>query len=308
VTHRVLAALDCGTNSTRLLVESDSGDVLAREMRITRLGQGVDATGALSDEAMGRTLGVLAEYRTIMDACGVTAGRLAATSAARDASNGPAFLLKASKVSGVDAEILSGEEEGRLSFTGAMAGLEPAAGDNLILDIGGGSTEIVMVRDGRLAAHSMQVGCVRVSERTLANDPPTAEDLAGARAMAEAALDGAFQAMPALGALAPGSRLVGLAGTVATLAMIDLKLEEYDRDRVHHHWLSLERIRQWCDLLAAETSADRARRAGMVPGREDIIVGGLVVLVATIERLGLDGCLSSESDILDGMVASLRSS
>ena len=302
----VFAGLDCGTNSTRLLIETDAGEVLAREMRITRLGQGVDASGALREDAIERTLSVLREYRRLMDNCGVTAGRLAATSAARDASNGPTFLAAASEITGVTAEILSGVEEGTLSFNGATTGLDPVAGDDVVLDIGGGSTEIVIVRDSLLHAYSMQVGCVRVAERTLLSDPPRPEELAAATAMAHEALDGAFEAIPLLSSLAPESRLIGLAGTVATLAQIDQGLDEYRRDAVHHHWLPLDRIRHWRDELAAETTASRRLRPGMVPGREDVIVGGLIVLVATIERLGLEGCLTSESDILDGLVASLR--
>ena len=302
----VFAALDCGTNSTRLLIEDSLGAVLAREMRITRLGQGVDATGALRLDAIERTLGVLSEYRAIMDAQGVSRGRLVATSAARDASNGAAFLAEAFKVSGVEAEILSGQEEGRLSFDGAMSGLDPSAGDDLVLDIGGGSSEIVLVSDGQLVAHSMQVGCVRVSERTLLTNPPTKDELNAATAMANAALDGAFEAIPQLATLRPESRLVGLAGTVATLAMLSVGLETYDRDQVHHRWLALSEITAWRDRLASEPSERRALRPGMVEGRQDVIVGGLIVLVATLERLGLDGCLTSESDILDGLIASLR--
>ena len=302
----VLAALDCGTNSTRLLIEGAKGEVLAREMRITRLGQGVDATGALRGDAIERTIGVLAEYRALMDALGVTRGRLVATSAARDASNGPVFLSAASEVSGVAAEILSGQEEGHLSFDGAMSGLEPAAGDDLVLDIGGGSSEIVLVSDGRLLAHSMQVGCVRVTERTLLTNPPTRAELDAATDMADEALDRAFEAIPQLAELRPESRLVGLAGTVATLAMLSIGLQDYDREQVHHRWLDLVEIRAWRDRLAGEPSQRRADRPGMVEGREDVIVGGLIVLVATLERLGLDGCLTSESDILDGLIASLR--
>lgn len=302
----VLAALDCGTNSTRVLIETASGDTLAREMRITRLGQGVDATGSLAPAAIDRVLDALREFRGLMDTYGVTRGRLAATSAARDASNGAAFLAAASEVTGVEAEILSGAEEGALSFAGAMAGLTPAAGDDVVLDIGGGSTEIVLERRGTLVAHSMQVGCVRVAERTLASDPPKPAELAAARDMAEAALDGACAVIPDLAALRPGSRLVGLAGTVATLAMLDQGLTDYDRNLVHHYWLSTAAVRHWIEVLRAEDSAARSARPGMVPGREDVILGGLVVLVATLDRLHLDGLLTSESDILDGMVASLR--
>jgi exopolyphosphatase/guanosine-5'-triphosphate,3'-diphosphate pyrophosphatase len=302
-----VAALDCGTNSTRLLIETLDGEVLSREMQITRLGQDVDATGSLHPDAVARTLATLREYRSIMDSFGVKRGRLAATSAARDASNGPEFLEEASAVSGVMAEILSGDEEARLSYAGAMVGVAPANGDDLVLDIGGGSTEIVLVRRGEVFAHSMQVGCVRVSERTLHTDPPSTQELADARAMAEEALDEAETVIPELRALTPDSRMVALAGTVATLAMIDQHLEAYDRDLVHHYWLSLEAIRDWLHILSSETTQARSRRAGMVKGREDVIVGGLVVLVATLERLGLEGALTSESDILDGMVASMRS-
>ena len=137
-------------------------------------------------------------------------------------------------------------------------------------------------------------------------DPPSETELSDARAMADEALDLAVAELPGLATLAPGSRLVGLAGTVATLAMIDVGITDYDRDLVHHHWLSLEAIRHWTELLAAEPAAARALRPGMVPGREDVIVGGLVVLVATLERLGVDGCLSSEADILDGLIGSQR--
>jgi exopolyphosphatase/guanosine-5'-triphosphate,3'-diphosphate pyrophosphatase len=299
-----VCAIDCGTNSTRLLIIDGAGATMVREMRITRLGQGVDATGRLAPEALERTLGVLAEYRALMDAAGVVRGRLAATSAARDAANGPDFLAAASEITGLDAEILSGEEEGRLSFAGAMAGLEPAAGADLVLDIGGGSTEIVLSDDHGLRAHSMQVGCVRVAERTLHSDPATPDELADAMAMAEEALDGAFAAIEGLGSLPVGSRLVGLAGTVATLAMIDGDVLEYDRDLVHHRWLSRDAVVRWTSLLASETSAERSRRPGMVSGREDVIVGGLIVLKTALERLDLEGCLTSESDILDGLAAS----
>ena len=306
MTSKIFAALDCGTNSTRLLIEDGDGNVLAREMRITRLGKGVDSTGALSDEAMERTLSVLREFRETMDAAGVNSGRLAATSAARDALNGQEFLDEATKTSGVRAEILTGEEEGSLSFAGAMVGLDPGSGDDVVLDIGGGSSEIVLVRDSQLFAHSMQVGCVRVSERTLLSDPPSRGECAVARAMADEALDSAVASVPLLASLAPESRLIALAGTVATLAMVEQELVDYDRDRVHHFWLSLDVISKWREVLANETSAERAKRPGMVPGREDVIVGGLIVLEATLERLGFSGCLTSESDILDGMVASLR--
>ena len=203
MTEGPVCAIDCGTNSTRLLIVAASGEAIRREMRITRLGEGVDSTGSLSEEACARTLDVLASYRSLMEEAGVVGGRLAATSAARDAANGPAFLEAASEVAGVEAEILSGEEEGRLSFAGAMDGLEPAAGDDLVLDIGGGSTEIVISRDGILRSHSMQLGCVRVSERELLGDPPTTAEIVAACRMADEEIDRAIELIPELGSLMP---------------------------------------------------------------------------------------------------------
>ena len=300
-----VAALDCGTNSTRLLVVDESGRPLVREMRITRLGQGVDATGSLRDDAMERTLAVLGEYRQIMDGHGVTRGRLAATSAARDAANGPAFLGAASRATGVDAEILSGEEEGRLSFDGATADLDGSTDDTVVLDIGGGSTELVERVDGAIEAFSMQLGCVRVTERALRGDPPTAQELGAARVMIDEAIEGAVASLPNLAAPRAGRVVVGLAGTVSTLSMIDLGLAEYDEAAVHHHWLSLEAIRGWRDTFAAASVEAHRSRPGMVPGREGVILGGVCILAAVSERLGVDGCLSSEHDILDGLARSV---
>jgi exopolyphosphatase/guanosine-5'-triphosphate,3'-diphosphate pyrophosphatase len=300
-----VAALDCGTNSTRLLVVDDEGRPLERRMRITRLGQGVDATGELRDDAVERTLAALRDYREEMDRRGVTAARLAATSAARDARNGQAFLDAASATTGLKAELLSGEDEGRLSFAGATADLDGPLDSLVVVDIGGGSTELVTREGGVVVAHSMQVGCVRLTERELVGDPPTPASLDAAARAADAAIEAATHAMPALAAPDGARRLVGLAGTVSTLAMIDLGLAVYDEATVHHHWLSKAAIRGWRETLAADTLAERARRPGMVPGREDVIVAGVVILERVVERLGVDGCLSSEHDILDGLARSV---
>jgi exopolyphosphatase/guanosine-5'-triphosphate,3'-diphosphate pyrophosphatase len=302
-----VAAIDCGTNSTRLLVTDASGAEVVRLMRITRLGQGVDATGVLADDAVARCLGVLTEYREAMDRCGVVAGRLAATSAARDAANGREFLDAAGEVTGLVPELLSGEEEGRLSTAGALGDLGPASGPFLVLDIGGGSTELI--RSGGAdrpvdAAVSLQLGCVRITERFLADDPPSPTQLAAAAAHVADEVDRAVAARPAL----DGARtLVGLAGTVSTLAALHLGLEVYDRDRIHHSVLSADAVAGWCRTLAGEPATDRLRRPGMVAGREDVIVGGAVVLRVVMDRLGFGACLVSESDILDGLAASVRS-
>ena len=300
-----VAALDCGTNSTRLLVLDDDGRPLERRMVITRLGQGVDATGVLRGDAIDRTLQVLHDYRAAMERHGVGAARLAATSAARDASNGAAFLEAASEASGVRAELLSGEEEGRLSFEGATADFDGPLEDVVVVDIGGGSTELVARRGDEIVAHSMQVGCVRLTERALPTDPPTDSELADAAGLVDASIDAAFDAIPSLAAQSATRQVLGLAGTVSTLAMLDLGLRDYDEDLVHHRWLSLGRIRSLRDALAAETVEDRRRRAGMVPGREDVIVAGAVVLERVVSRLGAAGCLTSERDILDGLARSV---
>ncbi len=300
-----VAALDCGTNSTRLLVLDDDGHPLDRRMRVTRLGQGVDATGELREDAVERTLEVLRGYRAVMTDLGVTAGRLAATSAARDAANGAEFLERASEVTGVTAELLSGEEEGRLSFAGATADLDAPLDTAVVVDIGGGSTELVQCVDGDLAAHSMQVGCVRLTERALPSDPPTPAELARASALVDDAIDEAFARVPSLATNDPARRVLGLAGTVSTLAMLDLGLATYDEARVHHHWLGLEAIRRLRDELAAATIAQRRDLRGMVEGREDVIVGGAVILERVVVRLGATGCTTSEHDILDGLARSV---
>ncbi len=302
-----VAAIDCGTNSTRLLVADADGRPIERLMRITRLGEGVDSTGALAPEAVERCLMVLREFRGVMDRYRVARGRLAATSAARDASNGHEFLEAAGEATGFRAELLAGSAEGRLSLAGAIADLEPDGGPFLVLDIGGGSTELVTGTDPddpELVAVSLQLGCVRVTERFLLNDPPTPTELADAEAMVAEALESAIAEHPRfLGA----HRLVGLAGTVTTLAALNLGLAEYDRERVHHSVLSATEVYDWYRTLAQEVRAARLDRAGMVPGREDVIVGGAMILSAVMTRFGFDECLVSEADILDGMVASLLS-
>jgi exopolyphosphatase/guanosine-5'-triphosphate,3'-diphosphate pyrophosphatase len=300
-----VAAIDCGTNSTRLLVVDDEGRPLERLMRITRLGQGVDATGELREDAIERTLTVLRDYREVTDALGVDAGRLAATSAARDASNGPVFLAAAGLAAGFEAELLTGEEEGRLSFSGATSDLDGPLEWAIVVDIGGGSTELVVLIDGDVRAHSMQLGCVRLTERALPTEPVTPEALARASAMVDEVIDAAFEAIPELAGERSDRLVVGLAGTVSTLAMLDLHLPVYDEAAVHHHWLSLDAIRLWRATLASDTIAARSERPGMVPGREDVIVAGVLILERVVDRLGASGCLSSEHDILDGLAQSV---
>ena len=304
-TGAAVAAIDCGTNSTRLLVSDAAGRPLERLMRITRLGQGVDATGRLAPDAVERCLVVLREFRGVMDRLGVRRGRLAATSAARDASNGEGFLRAAGEATGLVPELLTGIDEGRLSMAGAVADLDPAGGPFLVLDIGGGSTELIAADgpdDPELAAVSLQLGCVRLSERFFRDDPPSGRELEGAMAEVAAQLESAVTSHPRY---LDTHRLVGLAGTVTTLASLQLGMVEYERDRIHHAVLSAEDVAGWYHRLAAEPAAARLARPGMVPGREDVIVGGAMVLDAVMVRFGFDECLVSEADILDGLVAGL---
>jgi exopolyphosphatase/guanosine-5'-triphosphate,3'-diphosphate pyrophosphatase len=300
-----VAAIDCGTNSTRLLVVDAKGNSIERQMRITRLGEGVDATSKLSPEAVDRCLSVLVEFREVMDRLGVERSRLVATSAARDASNGEDFLKAAGEIAGVDAELLAGTEEARLSMAGAVSDLDRGDGPFLIVDIGGGSTELVegSAPDAPdLAAVSMQIGCVRVTERFLPSDPPTAAELSRAESAVVEALDAAIAQQPDL---TKGRRMVGLAGTVTTLSSLQMGLDKYDRHRIHHSVLTLVNANDWYRTLAAEVRQARLDRAGMVPGREDVIVGGALILASVMTRFGFEECLVSEADILDGMVAAL---
>ena len=274
-------------------------------MRITRLGQGVDESGRLSPPAIDRTITVLSEYREVMDRLGAGRVRMAATSAARDAANRDEFFDRAAAVVGVRPELLGGEAEGALSFAGATSELDPNGGPWLIADIGGGSTELAVGRSpgGEPSdVVSLDVGCVRLTERFLNGDPPAPDSIAAARNHVTEVVAGASSRLPNLGTAVT---FVGLAGTVATLAAIDQRLESYARERVHHHHLSRPRVEELLADLAGDTAEQRGRRPGMEPGRVDVIVGGTVVLVALMEHFGFDDCLTSEADILDGMVMSL---
>jgi exopolyphosphatase / guanosine-5'-triphosphate,3'-diphosphate pyrophosphatase len=300
-----LAAIDCGTNSIRLLVAEADGDAeggfrtVERLMRITRLGQGVDATGRLHPDAIERTLAVLRDYRSVMDDLGVPAGRvrITATSAARDSANRDDFFGPATEVVGATPELLSGEEEGRLSYVGATTGLDPALGPFLVVDIGGGSTEFAL-EDG---AVSVDVGCVRLSESYLDSDPPAPEELHACITVTTEHLKDVVRELPGV---AHAKTFVGLAGTVTTVAAVEIGLAEYDRDRIHHFVLTHEAAEDVFRTLATEPSADRLHNPGLEEARADVIVGGCCVLVAIFRELGFAECLVSEADILDGLILS----
>jgi exopolyphosphatase / guanosine-5'-triphosphate,3'-diphosphate pyrophosphatase len=297
-----VAAIDCGTNSTRLLVSED-GRTVERLMRITRLGQGVDATGRLAPEAMERTTAVLTEYREVMDRHGVERVRMIATSAARDAENRDEFFAAAEAVVGTSPELLSGLDEGRLSFAGATADLDSLGGPFLVVDIGGGSTECMVGTDRVEAVRSFDVGCVRLTEKHLATDPPAPEELSNAIAEATSWFDDLAREVPA--ALAART-VVGLAGTISTVAAVEIGLAEWDRDVIHHFVLTRAAIEDVFRTLATEPLADRLHNPGLEAARADVIVGGCCALVAFVRTLGIDEVLVSESDILDGLVASLQ--
>jgi exopolyphosphatase/guanosine-5'-triphosphate,3'-diphosphate pyrophosphatase len=300
-----IAAFDCGSNSTRLLIADDHGAALVREMNITRLSQGVDASGTLLPEAMERTFEVLRRYRAACDREGVRRGQLVATSAVRDASNGDVFLRGAREIVGVPVSVLAGEEEASLSYAGATQDLALDAAPTMIIDIGGGSTELAVALDDALVSYSMQLGSVRVTERALGRGVVSAQNDLAARHMIEAEIERAFRARPDFERVVGHVRLVGLAGTVATLAQMDAKLPAYDREVVHHRTLSLATVDHWRDLLASETPAVRLGHPGMVAGREDVLPAGLYILDAVMRRLKVDRLLSSENDILDGIIAAL---
>ncbi|MBO0886298.1 MAG: exopolyphosphatase [Acidimicrobiales bacterium] len=275
-------------------------------MRITRLGQGIDRSGRLGAEGVRRTVMVLEEYRAVMEDLGVSAGRAVATSAVRDAANASQFLDAAEQASGLRPELLSGDEEGRLAFAGATAELDPAGGPYLVLDLGGGSTELIFPRPAEegpgLVVHSLDMGCVRMTERFLHHDPPSAHELDEARDAVRRLLETRVGAS----ARPRAATLVGLAGTVSTLAAMDQGLEHYDRGRIHHYVLTLDAVRGLLSQMAVLDRASRGRCRGLEAGRADVIVGGALVLTTVMEQLGFDACLVSESDILDGVVASLR--
>jgi exopolyphosphatase/guanosine-5'-triphosphate,3'-diphosphate pyrophosphatase len=301
---RRVGAVDIGTNSVRLLVADVDGSgrearllTLDRRMRITRLGQGVDRTRTLAPDAIERTLTVLREYREVLDELGVTRVRATATSAARDSTNRDEFFTAVREQAGIEPELLTGEEEAALSFLGATADLDAPA-PYLVVDIGGGSTEFVLGTDTPQDLVSIDVGCVRVTEQFLHGDPPEPEELSNAVAIVRDHLADVERAIP--GAV-DAATLVGLAGTVTTVAAVEMGLLEYDRDKIHHFRLAKSAAEDVFRTLATEATAVRAHNPGLEPGRVDVIVGGALVLVTILRVLGFDEVLVSEADILDGL-------
>jgi exopolyphosphatase / guanosine-5'-triphosphate,3'-diphosphate pyrophosphatase len=302
-----LGAVDVGTNSVRLLVaEADGADPRAplrtveRRMRITRLGQGVNATGRLHPDAVGRTLDVLREYREVLDQSGVERVRATATSAARDAANRDELLGPASEILRTGAELLTGEEEGKLTFLGATTGLaEPAP--HLVVDIGGGSTEFIVGTGKPEGLMSVDMGCVRLTEAYLHSDPPAPEELSQAISVVGAHLADVDRLLPAAG---QAQTLVGVAGTVTTVAAVEIGLPQYDPEVLHHFRLSHEAAEDVFRTLATEAAEQRRHNPGLEPARVDVIVGGAAVLVCVMRHWGFPEMVVSEADILDGLVRS----
>lgn len=303
-----VAAIDCGTNSTRLLIASSdgAGGLVTHErlMRITRLGAGVDRTKRFDPEAVARTQAVLAEYRQVMDDHGVGPGavRIAATSAARDAADREEWFDAAEAVVGARPELLSGTEEADLSFRGATLGLDPARGPFLVFDLGGGSTELAYGTDAVTSSLSLEIGCVRLTERFIESDPPRPEELTAAITYAASWIDDVLRKMPEA---ASAPTVVGLAGTVSTVAAVEIGLAVYDRAQLHGFVLTKEAAEDVFRTLATESRADRIHNPGLEEARADVIVGGCCALVAIYRTLGLEEVLVSEADILDGLALSV---
>ncbi|WP_142274422.1 Ppx/GppA phosphatase family protein [Mycobacterium scrofulaceum] len=308
-----LAGIDCGTNSIRLLIADVSDGRLRdvhRETRIVRLGQGVDATGEFAPEAIARTRDALGEYAALLKHHGVERVRMVATSAARDVANRDVFFAMTADVlgavlPGAVAEVITGAEEASLSFRGAVGELDPAAGPFVVVDLGGGSTEIVLGGDAVMASYSADIGCVRLTERCLHSDPPTPEEVAAARAVVRERLEVALGVVPVEGA----RTWVGLAGTMTTLSALAHNMTAYDSAAIHLSRVPGDDLLAVCERLIGMTRSQRAALAPMHEGRADVIGGGAIVVEELARELraraGIDELTVSEHDILDGIVLSV---
>ena len=311
-----VAAVDCGTNSIRLLIAEAAADGslvdVAREMRVVRLGEGVDATGEFSDEAIERVADALEGYVQQMVDAGVSTVRMVATSATRDARNRDDFFAMTADLlrhvqPGAVAEVISGDEEARLSFRGAVGGLDPADGPFVVTDLGGGSTEVVVgdAATGVHGAYSTNIGCVRLTERALHSDPPTLDERNAAVRFARDELAKAFDAVD----VSYARTWVGVAGTLTTFAAVHSGLDHYDADVIHHSRIGLADLHSLCSRIVAMTRDERMSLGPMHPGRADVIGGGALVtqeLARTFaDRAGITEMVVSEHDILDGIALGL---
>lgn len=308
-----IGAIDCGTNSIRLLIADNVDGKLRdvhREMRIVRLGQGVDATGQFAPDALTRTQAALTAYAELMRDHDVTKVRMVATSATRDAANRDVFFemtadVLGTVVPGAVAEVITGTEEAALSFHGAVDELDPAAAPFVVVDLGGGSTEVVLGTGDVEASHSADIGCVRLTERCLHSDPPTATEIAAARDVAREGLAEAFRAVP----VERARTWVGVAGTMTTLSALAQKMTTYDSEAIHLSRVPFDELLGVCDELIAMTRAQRAVLGPMHEGRVDVIGGGAIIVEELADalgrRAGIDALVVSEHDILDGIALSI---
>lgn len=309
-----VAAIDCGTNSIRLLIADMAGGRLHdvhREMRIVRLGQGVDATGQFAPDALARTRAALADYAALMKRFEVGTVRMVATSATRDASNRDVFFSMTAEVldpvvPGAIAEVITGAEEAELSFNGAVGELDSAAAPFVVVDLGGGSTEVVLGDGtGVQASYSADIGCVRLTERCLHSDPPTAAEVAAARDVVRERLGEALRVVP----VDQARTWVGVAGTFTTLAALAQRMTTYDADAIHLSRVGFGDLLGVCDQLIGMTRKQRAALGPMHEGRVDVIGGGSIVVeelaYALGQRAGIDELVVSEHDILDGIALSI---
>ncbi len=308
-----LAGIDCGTNSIRLLIaDFDDGRLrdVHRETRIVRLGQGVDATGRLAPDAIARTRAALADYAVLLGAHGAERVRMVATSATRDASNRDTFFAMTADVlgaviPGAVAEVITGAQEAELSFRGAVGELDSAAAPFLVVDLGGGSTEIVLGSDAVVASYSADIGCVRLTERCLHSDPPTPREVAAAREVVRERLDAALGVVPVEAA----RTWVGVAGTMTTLSALAHGMTSYNSAAIHLSRITRGELLAVCERLIGMTRARRAELGPMHEGRADVIGGGAIVVEELARELrtraGIDELVVSEHDILDGIVLSI---
>jgi exopolyphosphatase / guanosine-5'-triphosphate,3'-diphosphate pyrophosphatase len=299
-----VAAIDCGTNSIRLLIADIDGNnfrEVVRDMEIVRLGQGVDETGQFHPDAIARTLAAVDKFAAEIAKRGVEKIRFCATSATRDATNRHLFVDGVRDRLGIELEVISGDEEAALSFAGAIKDLDPSNGPFLVVDIGGGSTEFVFGTSTVEAARSVNIGCVRMTERHFASDPATAQQIEAARSDIQAAIAQAAAVVP----ITQAKTLVAVAGTATTVAAAALDLPEYDRYAIHLSRISAQQTHDAATMFATSIREQRLALGYMHPGRVDVIAAGSLVLSEIMKATGASEFVASESDILDGMAFSL---
>lgn len=300
-----VAAIDCGTNSIRLLVtdlDARTGTAAdqVRRMEIVRLGYGVDRTGRLDERALERTFAACDDYATVIAELGAERLRFVATSATRDADNADVFAAGVRERLGVDPDVVTGSEEAALSFAGAARDLPDAAQPVLVIDLGGGSTELILGEDGvARAEQSLDIGSVRMTERHLHSDPPTRDEVAACAADVDAVLDATTVD------ITRARTVVGVAGTITTVAAHVLGLEAYDSARIHHARLPVTDVLASCDAIVSASVEERRSWPFMHPGRADVVGGGAVILSRLLTRTNPDVLVVSEHDILDGIAWSL---